>query len=333
LQRPETVAFYQDYAAHHGYVMKDYTEEELLKMAQDTFDVWVAGDIIYVHLKTLTSDRFEVSEIIIKQLQEFFAKHSYAKNVIIDIQGNGGGHAHVWLLGVVAPLWQKPIEAKYLAGSLQGDLNKYYWGNEAPKNRKIFYHNDGNRRWRSQFRGMSQNIKNEDIAHLDFLAIRTISIPKRPKEAMGYKAKIWLLVDERTNSNADNFAYFSRASGFATVVGSNRTRGMGTGGQAHFMSLPYSGLIIDYEPFQGFNFDGTANGIKGSPPDILVKKEQTPLGYVLEKIKESESPKSEQTLAEFFWTKIMESESYNQGNSLIEFITENIKFNMSAELE
>ena len=52
----------------------------------------------------------------------------------------------------------------------------------------------------------------------------------------------------------------------------------------HILILPNTGLALQYEIAQGFNHDGSTNGLVGTPPDIEVREGQSALNIVLSEI-------------------------------------------------
>ena len=61
---------------------------------------------------------------------------------------------------------------------------------------------------------------------------------------------------------------FSKASGFATLVGRN-TSGDGIGTDPAYLILPNSGLVVQYSPMYGVTADGTGSEECGTEPDIV----------------------------------------------------------------
>ncbi|MEA4963476.1 S41 family peptidase [Lutispora sp.] len=84
-----------------------------------------------------------------------------------------------------------------------------------------------------------------------------------------FKGKVYLLVDEKTGSSADNFAAFAKDTGFATLVGGVTN---GTRANVHIpvANLPISGFIINYSRELVLNADGTINMEMKTTPHILV---------------------------------------------------------------
>ena len=85
-----------------------------------------------------------------------------------------------------------------------------------------------------------------------------------------YKGKIFLLVNNKTCSAADGFAYFCKETGFATVVGQENTRGDGPGGNFVMDQLPHSNLLFRYRPILALDMDGASIEEFGIEPDVLL---------------------------------------------------------------
>ena len=84
----------------------------------------------------------------------------------------------------------------------------------------------------------------------------------------GFAGKIWLLVSGDNYSSSEYAAMFSKASGFATLVGET-TGGDGIGTDPVYLILPNSGLVVQYSPMYGVTADGTGSEEYGTTPDIV----------------------------------------------------------------
>jgi len=85
-----------------------------------------------------------------------------------------------------------------------------------------------------------------------------------------YKGKIFLLVDCKSSSSADAFAYFCKGSGFATVLGQENACGSGPGGNFVMDRLPHSNLLFRYRPVLALDVEGAALEEFGVAPDVLL---------------------------------------------------------------
>lgn len=98
-----------------------------------------------------------------------------------------------------------------------------------------------------------------------------------PLNPVGFKGRIFLLVDDKVYSSAESFAAFAKAAKWATLVGT-RTGGDGIGIDPALVSLPNSGLIVRFPLEMGLNPDGSANEEFATAPDIFA--EQTYRDYL-----------------------------------------------------
>jgi C-terminal processing protease CtpA/Prc len=97
----------------------------------------------------------------------------------------------------------------------------------------------------------------------------TASKTIKPQNSVGYKGKVYLLVDDYVYSSSESFAAFSKASGFAELVGIT-TGGDGIGIDPCMLALPNSGLVVRFSLDMGINSDGTVNEKEHTKPSIYV---------------------------------------------------------------
>lgn len=202
-------------------------------------------------------------------VSDFLTACEDADHIIIDIQGNGGGSTNAWFEGIVPYLTGETLRWDMLYGGKGGALN--LWLNPGYMEQAV---KDDS--WKEDF----PNVSVEKLEGLDFV-MEPYALVEGKSE---FNGQVWLLVDEANYSASEQFVAFSKGSGFAALVGV-RTSGNGIGGQPYTIVLPYSGLMIYYEAYIGFNEDGTCNGIVGTTPDHWTKEGQTALDTCLELIK------------------------------------------------
>lgn len=91
-----------------------------------------------------------------------------------------------------------------------------------------------------------------------------------PVYPVGFKGKIYLLVDDYVYSAAEAFAVFAKSTGWATLIGTV-TGGDGIGYDSVPVALPNSGLIIRFPMEMGLNPDGSINEETAAMPHIYVE--------------------------------------------------------------
>ncbi len=192
-------------------------------------------------------------------VRAFLTRQTDMNDLILDIRGNGGGSDREWTQ-MVQYLTAEPLEWRQLFGMKTGALNlALNSGLDQLESLYTVYTDDS---WRARYPGIPTDTF--DGMDLVMEAVRQLS---PLEQSIGYKGKVWLLVDSITYSAADSFANFCKSSGFATLVGV-QTSGNGAGaGNPYLIALPYSGLIVYYDPCYGVNLDGTCNAIYGTMPN------------------------------------------------------------------
>lgn len=185
-------------------------------------------------------------------------------HVVIDIRGNSGGDVAMWQDEIVPALINQPVTFSTFLAARAGKLNLTLvpemggdeWGDQV-------YHGDA---WKEDFPYIQESaLEQADILLKDTYVLE----PKCTQNC--FKGKVWALIDERCYSAADAFAIFCKQTGFASLVGA-ATGGNGIGTTPYIAALPYSGLLFRYEPYMGFNLDGTCNGTRGTAPDIPLEE-------------------------------------------------------------
>lgn len=233
---------------------------------QEIFDREIQFDIKdgspYVKISAFGSAPAEVFleyvDYAVERLKAFCEENKDAENIIIDIRGNGGGSTKIWEDGLVTPLQSSDTLIYYqLLSSISGSLNTYLWDGKHPES--------PSNEWEEKF----PSIKNQYTSRFNALYLRE---KVYNGERVGFDGRIWLLVDRWCFSSSEMLTSLSKQTGFATVVGT-QTGGSGiTGSTPYTFPLPNSGMLIYYEPWYGFNDDGTCNQIVGTEPDIDVGK-------------------------------------------------------------
>lgn len=235
------------------------SEEKILK----------ENKIAYLKVKSMSNTTLNSDG---KKISEFFNKIKDYPYLIIDIRGNGGGTDEYWMSNIVEPLIADSKSASF-AIAFKGNYIKPFLTGRGITTKSID--------------NIPEQFKSSYVSDMERFTSVTRTI--NPKNSVNFKGKIYLLVDDYVYSSAESFAAFSKASGFAELVGTT-TGGDGIGIDPSVMALPNSGLIIRFSQDMGINSDGTVNEKAHTKPDIYaepayedyLKGEDTILNKVLE---------------------------------------------------
>lgn len=222
------------------------------------------------------------------EIERFYDAAQEVDNLVIDVRGNPGGLVQYWLSLFVQPNITEPLEVelwgtykaspyteKYereieenwisplIAGSNdQADGREDLDEDEFPGIINYFEKRDPN-----NLPGTMTKLKAEDVADMDRAFSEMLRV--EPKgDSKRFSGKIWVLIDDNSYSAAETFAYFCKATGFASLVG-RPSGGDGVCCVPIYVNLPESGMIMRYSLAYGLNPDGTCNEEVGTQPDVL----------------------------------------------------------------
>lgn len=179
--------------------------------------------------------------------------------LVIDIQGNGGGSDFYWRDLIVSRLTQDTIfYTKYYALK-DGSINRKFYADIFENLKRVTSDDPFYEKIHPEFK----NNRFQIFAENDTIA---------PKDPIDFKGKIYVLVDGSVFSSAEGLAYFAKATGWAEVVG-KRTHGDGIGSDPVVVSLPESGMLFRFPVTAGFNTDGSVNTEVGTMPTHIIEGE------------------------------------------------------------
>ena len=236
-----------------GYNRFDKPDEALQDVGSNV-SLSHANGLPYIKLSSMKNWTEDTTSAV----ADFLAENRGASDLIIDIRGNGGGSDAVWRR-FMALLRSDLAPVTMLIGAKAGSLNQYINPYFCTSTDRLYIYTDDS--WQAEFPGVPA----DGMANMDIVEKLTMDFPSDSR-CIDYKGKIWVLINRSNYSAADSFTYACKQLGFATMVGET-TRGNGIGMQPHVLALPWSGFIVYYEPYIGFNPDGSCNGITGTQPD------------------------------------------------------------------
>jgi C-terminal processing protease CtpA/Prc len=214
------------------------------------------NQIAYLGMRSFNGSLMEMDS---SEIRDFLVEVKDYKTLILDIRGNGGGNSDYWSMNIVPLLINKPIT-----------YNTYdlYRGGEYVE---AFMQS------RRLTKGLQPiaNLKDEQLPNIPPEAITMFKNYNKnvdnvtPNQSVGFRGKIYLLVDSAVYSSAEGFAAFAKGTGFATVVG-GRTGGDGLGTDPLLAALPNSGYVFRFSLQLGLNSDGSCNEEVKTVPDVEV---------------------------------------------------------------
>jgi len=193
------------------------------------------------------------------RITSFLKKIQNYDYLIIDIQddgGSSGGSNNYWKNFIVGKISDTPIVFPRYQIAKNGSLNKHFY----PEIEKWQIATKQNTTF--------SNIPDEILdGSYYFQSFTDTVIPNNP---IPFKGKVFVLVNNRVVSASDDFAYFCKASKWATVAGI-RTWGEGGCGEPTLFMLPNSGITIVHPSVAGLNEDGSINFETRTTPDIEIE--------------------------------------------------------------
>lgn len=190
-----------------------------------------------------------------EKINLFLDKITNCDHLIIDIQQNSGGATQYWKENIVERLIRDTTFFIQYPIIKEGAVNRHFYSDFFSDAQPL-----------SKTQALS-NIPEELLEESYYIKqeIDTIS----PKNPVGFKGGIYLLVSNEVFSSSEGFAQFCKTTGWARIAG-ERTGGDGIGSDPALVLLPESKIIIGYPSLIGLNHDGSLNAEERTAPDIEI---------------------------------------------------------------
>lgn len=214
---------------------------------------WIDPDgIAIMRFMSFYNDAMEDIEL---QIDSFLNKISDTKDIIIDIQNNGGGSDDSWKKNIVSRLIDKPIVFPRYIVVKDGKINRKFYPATFEKGEKFRKTN------------LLPNIPKEFTKDKYYINLEIDTI--YPYKSISYKKNIYLLINKGVYSSAESFALFCKTTKCATVVGET-SAGDGGGKDPVIFMLPKSGILVRAVFDAPLNNDGSLNAEFCTTPDIQI---------------------------------------------------------------
>jgi hypothetical protein len=216
------------------------SEEKILKENQ----------VAYLKVKSMSNRTLKSDG---EKILEFYKSIKNYPYLVIDIRGNGGGTDNYWQSNIVEPLISETISSA-IAMTYKGNYIKPFLRGRGITTKPIDK--------------LPEEFKSKYASSMERFTASSRTV--KPKNTVGFKGKIYLLVDDFVYSSSESFAAFCKTTDFAKLVGTT-TGGDGIGIDPCVMALPNSGLVVRFSLDMGIASDGTVNEKAHTKPDIYVE--------------------------------------------------------------
>ena len=228
------------------------------------------GHIAYIAVNSFDMSYYEEDR---EKLFQFYEKVQDYEHVIFDLTNNFGGGMSYFDDLLVAPNISEPLTCQTYELVKTGALNQQFID-------------------LSEYQPIAElgplpQMNQQDLRELDAFYAQTYSVAPLAEEKC-LKGRLWLLVGPNVFSSSEYAAMFSKATGFAALVG-QRTGGDGIGEDPIPIVLPNSGLIVRYSAVYGVTADGTGSQEFGTEPDFYSAEGESALDTCLRMIAQMEN--------------------------------------------
>jgi C-terminal processing protease CtpA/Prc len=225
-------------------------------MPDKVYETEIIKDKTAAYLKVSSLSAFYVDKDR-EGIHNFLEKVKDYPYLIIDIRGNGGGSEQYYIQNIIAPLTDKTLKTSFYMAFRPGDYIKHFMVSRGIIAESI--------------KKLPEGLNYPPELKTNFSKFLYAEKNIEPQDSVGFKGKIYLLVDDYVYSSAESFAAVAKSTGWAKLVGTY-TGGDGIGIDPAIFALPNSGLIVRFPLEMGLNPDGTSNEEKHTAPDIYAEQ-------------------------------------------------------------
>lgn len=276
LNNPTSIKNYMLMEAYYSKEEEQMQDHSYNCLPEDEFEnvetrIIKQGEIAYVEINSFNMDYYDESK---KKLLDFYKEVKDYKHLIIDISHNTGGGMSYFDDLIAAPNIDQSLAVTTYMLIKNGENNERHLGLSK-------YIQSGEIKPIKEIPNLPNLIRG-DLEDIDYFKEEVYMVKPSHKQKV-FKGKIWMLVSDNVYSSSEYAAMFAKASGFATLVGT-QTGGDGIGVDTAHIVLPESGLVVQYSPIYGLSNDGTGSEEFGTTPDIISENGQSPLQTCLNAI-------------------------------------------------
>lgn len=222
----------------------------------------VPGEIGYIKIKQMLTpnSRYEIFKRDEEDITNYLKDIKDYPILVLDIRGNPGGNLEYWSQFLLPKIVDKEYSMKNYIFTRDSQLLDDY--NRQLNVKKITKTDLNN----FNFPEETLNIVNQLDLYTD------INLEINPdKDSIGYKGKIYLLIDEEITSSSELLAKFIQDNGIGILVGTE-TKGDSLKSDDYLIGLPNTGYVIKFSKDVGVLEDGSISRFSNTKPDIEVLK-------------------------------------------------------------
>jgi hypothetical protein len=234
----------------------------------------LTDQVAYIRIKSMSAGTLSaIFPSIIKKdgkiIKNFLdnANGKYRK-LIIDVRRNGGGKPYYFFENLIRPFLNESVTYEQVAG-----IRRKCRDNLKKSVLKTFRKNVSEKR---QHVVSTEEIDSPDGFDPDDWAFYRLRRKIEPRNRYNFDGSIYILIDRRTFSAADDYANAVKRIGFAKLVGQNTSGGSAAYISPSVIRLPASSMIFKVETELVINPDGSINELFGTPPDIQLEPAESP---------------------------------------------------------